>query len=389
MRTHRVHAAPQQLSADELRRRRHMFLGLHLGEQPGQDENDQRHVDGVDKEHPPRPLGIASGTTWEPRNPTRSYSGQAITFTFLEALESAPWLQDIAVAAFKVISPFVTPSEGPVPADVPNEPGSWTFAALGDYGAGTKHLAKVAANIAKSGAKLVITAGDNVYPTGRWQDYQRNWEPAMGEIARTRDFMPALGNHDMYKDDLRPFYAHFPHLKGLPYYTFTEQNAQFYALDGDEDLRVGSAQYRWLEQSLKDSKEPWKIIYLHYPVYGSSGKPNDINTALQPLMEKYGVQLVVSGHEHEYLRTKPIGGVTEVLTGGGGQRVYPFLGKRPAHLARRAAAYHHLEISVGATRLVVRAIDEDGNRIDTVEIPVDAVARAHQGVALLGAPAGG
>ena len=367
-------------SDGELRRRRTRIV---RGGGEGEDENPERHRAGVDKERPPRPLGVASGSSWEPRNPTRSFIGHSLTYRFLEALEAAPWLQDIAVGAFGVLSPLFRGTDVPTPADVPDEPGSWKLAAIGDYGAGTKHLGKVAANLARSGAKLVITAGDNVYPTGRWQDYQKNWEPAMGTIARTRNFMPALGNHDMYKDDLRPYFGHFPHLKGNAYYTFTEKNAQFYALDGDQDIRKGSAQYRWLEQELKGSKQPWKVLYLHYPLFGSSSKGNEIADAVQPLAEKYGVQLVVAGHEHNYLRSKPIGGVTHLLTGGGGQRVYPFLDKLPDHLAFRRAAYHHLELAVGASKLVVRAIDEDGRRIDTVEIPVDAVKQAKRGVRAL------
>jgi acid phosphatase len=324
---------------------------------------------------------------WEPREAIRSYAGHSLTWRFLESLEDAPWLQDIAVAAYSLVAPLFTRHDTRTPADVPDEPGAWRFAAIGDYGAGTTHLAKVAGNLAKSGARLIITAGDNVYPTGRWQDYQKNWEPAMGPVARSINFMPALGNHDMYKDDLRPYFAHFPHLKGLAYYTYREKNAQFYALDSDQDLRLGSAQYRWLEQELRNSKSKWKVLYLHYPMFGSSEDAyREISDSVQPLAEKYGVQLVVAGHEHNYLRGKARGGVTHILTGGGGQRVYPFLEKLAPHLATRFAKYHHLEISVGERKMVVRAIDEDGNRIDTVEIAADAVAQAHRGVAAL-APA--
>lgn len=369
---------PGHFTIDAARRRRRASVAGGGGGQ----ENPDRHRAGVDRERPPRPLGIASGAAWEPRDPTRSFAAHSLTYRLLEALEIAPWLQDVASAALRVVSPLVARDVNDVPPDVRDEPGSWKLAAIGDYGAGTTHLAKVAANLARSGAQLVITTGDNVYPTGRWQDYEKNWEPSMGPVARTRNFMPALGNHDMYKDDLRPYFGHFPHLKGNAYYTFTERNAQFYALDGDQDIRPGSAQYRWLEQELEASDRPWKVLYLHYPLFGSSAKGNEIADAVQPLAERYGVQLVVAGHEHNYLRSKPIGGVTHLLTGGGGQRVYPFMSKRPDHLALRKAEYHHLEFAVGQLKMVVRAIDEDGRRIDTVEIPVDAVAQARRGAAL-------
>ncbi|MCW2925329.1 MAG: metallophosphoesterase [Thermoleophilia bacterium] len=370
--------------AEDQRRRRGATVQLPavLG---GGGENGDRHAEGGDREHPPRPLGVASGTSWEPYEPTRSFAMNELTHEFLEKLEAAPWLQDIAAAAMGLIAPLVGGgTQAPPPPDVVDEPGSWHFAAIGDYGAGTTHLQNVVKNIEASHPRLVITAGDNVYPSGRWQDYQKNWEPSMGKLARSVPFMPSLGNHDMYRDDLRPYFAHFPHLQGLAYYTFTEQDAQFFALDSDQDLRAGSAQRKWLEESLKHSKSRWKVVYLHYPMYGTSLKQfDDIRTSVQPLLEKYGVQLVVAGHEHNYMRAKPQGGVYHLLTGGGGQRVYPFMGKMAAHLAFRAAVYNHLEFSVGKHTLVVRAIDDQGRRVDTVEIPVDSVAQAQRGASLL------
>jgi hypothetical protein len=347
-------------------------------------ENPHRHEPGRDRERPPRPFGVLPGMAWEPYEPTRSAAAATLTNRALEALEIAPWLQDVAAMAMRVVSPLFTRGDAPLPDDVPDEPGSWNFVAIGDYGAGTRQLQRVVANIAGARPEFVVTTGDNVYPTGRWIDYRNNWEPYVGPLARSVPFMPALGNHDMYRDDLRPYFGHFPHLQGQAYYTFTQDNAQFFALDSDQELREGSAQHRWLEQSLATSKQPWKVVYLHYPMFGSSTDSyKEISEAVQPLLERHGVQVVVAGHEHNYLRTKPIGGVTHLLTGGGGQRVYPFVSRQPDHLARRVAKYHHVEFSVGKERMVVRAVDQHGRRIDTVEIPVDAVAKARAGAALL------
>ncbi len=71
------------LAADELRRRRARAANAAEatggGGAPGEDENPQRHAEGVDRERPPRPLGVAPGSAWEPRNPTRSVAGHTIT----------------------------------------------------------------------------------------------------------------------------------------------------------------------------------------------------------------------------------------------------------------------------------------------------------------------
>jgi hypothetical protein len=321
---------------------------------------------------------------WEPREPERNPAKAELTAEFLEKLEAFPGIQRVAAAAISVIAKLKGIHDTPVPDDVPNPPGAWKFAAIGDYGAGTTEQAKVAANILRAKPELLITVGDNVYPTGRWTDYARHFDPPqfMGTLARSVPFMPALGNHDMYRDDLRPYFGHFPYLQGRPYYAFTHKNAQFVALDGDQDLRVGSAQYRWLEHELKTSKSKWKIVYLHYPMYGNNLEFPEITRAVQPLLAKYHVQLLVAGHEHNYTRAFPQSGVTHILTGGGGQQVYAFTQKAPAHIAHRVAKPNHVEVSVGADTMVVRAIDDDGNRIDTVQIPATwGAAQAQQGAA--------
>ncbi len=347
------------------------------------EENPTRHAPGVIKERPPRPLGVAQGMPWEPREDSRNAAYQSLTIEFLEFLDRAPKLQTIAARLIGLIYHGATRHDSPVPDDVADENGAWRFAAIGDYGAGTRHQARISANLLRFAPELVITAGDNVYPTGRWQDYAKNWDPPtlMGELARNTTFMPSLGNHDMYHDDLRPYFGHFPHLEGRPYYSFTHRNATFFALDSDQDLRVGSAQYRWLEGELKAASTTWKVVYLHYPMYGRDPRSfSEIREAIQPLLARYGVQLVVAGHEHNYQRSQAIDGVTHILTGGGGQQVFPFTKPQPGHIQRRAAAFHHVEMSVGESTMVVRAIDEFGNRIDTVQIPAQAPRDAQRGV---------
>lgn len=357
-------------------------------------ENKNRNKPTSDREHPPRPLGVQSGVAWEPRTATRSYFAANITARFLEALDPYPQLQNAASAAIRVFTNLrgTTKGDAPIPADVADPAGAWKFDAIGDYGSGTVHQSRVAANMLASKPELVLTVGDNVYPTGRWGDYVEHWDPPefMGTLARSVPFMPALGNHDMYRDDLRPYFGHFQHLEGRPYYTYVNKNAQFYSLDSDQDMRVGSAQYRWLEKELATSASKWKVVYLHYPLYGRDiNAYTELREALQPLLARYGVQLLIAGHEHNYQRSVPIQGVTHILTGGGGQQVYPFTqpqSKSP-WTARRADAFHHLEVSVGDDTMVVRAVDEFGKRIDSVAIPAGSpapVADAHAGAKTAG-----
>lgn len=61
---------------------------------------------------------------------------------------------------------------------------------------------------------------------------------------------------------------------------------------------------KWLEEQLKKSNARWKIVVLHHPLYSIKGSMNNLfqRTMFNPLVEEYGVDLVLQGHEHAYAR---------------------------------------------------------------------------------------
>jgi 3',5'-cyclic AMP phosphodiesterase CpdA len=71
-------------------------------------------------------------------------------------------------------------------------------------------------------------------------------------------------------------------------------------------------QLSWLEQRLRDSNAAWKIGYFHHPLFNGGkhhGPDVDLRSLVAPLFEKYGVNVVFSGHEHVYERLKPVHGI--------------------------------------------------------------------------------
>ena len=79
-------------------------------------------------------------------------------------------------------------------------------------------------------------------------------------------------------------------------------------------MSPGSPMYRWLQQDLAASKQSWVIAVLHHPPYtrGSHDSDNRLDSAgrmamvrehLVPVLEQYGVDMVISGHSHGYERS--------------------------------------------------------------------------------------
>jgi hypothetical protein len=110
--------------------------------------------------------------------------------------------------------------------------------------------------------------------------------------------------------------------------------------------------------------ERWRVVVLHHPPYsaGYQGSSTDVRRTFAPLFERYGVQLVVSGHDHDYQRSVPIHGVTYVVTGAASAT------RRTGDSGFTAASFswhHFVELAVDADRLVIRAVSQDARVADT------------------------
>lgn len=85
----------------------------------------------------------------------------------------------------------------------------------------------------------------------------------------------------------------------------------------DASKQNKEAQLRWIEKTLAASKEKWKIVIGHHPVYAQTPKDDseraDMQAALVPLFDKYGVDTYFCGHIHNFQHIQPAGSSTDYL----------------------------------------------------------------------------
>jgi predicted phosphodiesterase len=200
--------------------------------------------------------------------------------------------------------------------NLPLKADSVRFAVLGDTGTGDTAQGEVAQQLVRVRQSFPFTfallLGDNLYGSERPQDYARKFEvPYKALIDAKVEFHAALGNHD---DPNQRFYKLF-NLGGERYRTFRKENVRFFVLDSNY---MDPDQIKWLEKELQASGSDWKIPYFHHPLYTSStrGPVMELRTILEPLFVKYGVDVVLTGHEHTYERTKPQQGIHYFIAGG-------------------------------------------------------------------------
>lgn len=203
---------------------------------------------------------------------------------------------------------------------LPNRADSVKFAAIGDNGTGDRPQYDVAQQMTSAHTRfpfdLVIMLGDNMYGSQQPADFVKKFEqPYAPLLAAGVHFQASLGNHDR-SDNV--FYKHY-NMNGQRYYTYVRKNVRFFALDS---TRMDPDQLAWIESSLRDAREEWKICYFHHPLYSNAsrhGSSVDLRVLLEPLFLKHGVNVVFSGHDHVYERVKPQQGIFYFVSGSAGQ----------------------------------------------------------------------
>jgi 3',5'-cyclic AMP phosphodiesterase CpdA len=106
---------------------------------------------------------------------------------------------------------------------------------------------------------------------------------------------------------------------GQRYYSFVKKHVRFIILDSNE---LDRPQLAWFEQALSTAIDDWKIVVFHHPPYSDGGRHGsnvEIRVLLEPMLVKYGVPVVFSGHEHFYERLKPQKGITYFIEGSSGK----------------------------------------------------------------------
>jgi hypothetical protein len=199
----------------------------------------------------------------------------------------------------------------------------------------------------------------NVNPTAQpavWADFGRNVQAS----AAVRPWMPCPGNHEVEFHNGSLGYAAYLARYSLPdngspfaglWYRFRIGSALFISLSADDVIYQdcgpfisgpeplapaaltgnqviepgtslynrgysGGAQTRWLEQTLaqaaRDDGVDWIIVQMHQDALSSSrngnGSDKGIREAWLPLFDRYGVDLVLCGHDHDYERSWPVRG---------------------------------------------------------------------------------
>ena len=265
--------------------------------------------------------------------------------------------------------------------------GKFTFVAYGDTRTDPVEHAVIIQEILRLHPEFVLQSGDLVSDgknPAQWRQFAQITQPLRdAHIA----YYPARGNHDVG--------AYYPSVVTEPfdsgdtanklYYAFTRHRNRFIIVDSMEDYDPSSKQYAWLAAELAKARSTAvnTFVMFHEGPFsvGPHGSTPEAQQYLHPLFVKYQPTAVFCGHDHLYYRTQR-GGVTYIVTGGGGAPPYRLENRQVAipgdvyvndtdsagHALSEAhykpLIYHAIKCDVDGSRVTLTAIRPDGSIID-------------------------
>ena len=260
---------------------------------------------------------------------------------------------------------------------------------------------------------LWIMLGDNAYQDGTDTEYQAAVFETYPQVLRKIVLWPTLGNHDGHEADSATQSGPYYDIFSLPrngeaggvasgteaYYSFDYGNMHFICLDSDEtDRSADGAMMTWLAADLAANDREWVIVFWHHAPYSKGnydsdelGRSIDLRENAGPILERYGVDLVLTGHSHSYERSYLIDGhygLSDTFTDtmkknpGDGSATGDGAYQKPAAIGAphagavyvvagtagyvRPGPFNHPAMAVSIETLGSMVLDVDGSRLDAI-----------------------
>lgn len=227
--------------------------------------------------------------------------------------------------------------------------------------------------IAKFNPLAVFNTGDLVH-NGNNKNQWKQFDNITKNLRALFPYYPVAGNHE---NEAKYFYERFNFNNGKGWYKIVVKDYLFVLLDSNVKMDKNSEQYSWLVNVLENSidkqskKSRYKqvVLLFHHPLFSTGRHPEDekkLKPILLPLIEKYGIKIVFSGHDHCYEKSK-YKNTYFITTGGGGAPLYNQT-RNSKYSLKYLPVYHFVIMQDIGDKTILKVFDINLNIIDEIEI---------------------
>lgn len=217
----------------------------------------------------------------------------------------------------------------------------------------------------------------------QWNLFMQNASPVFSQIP----MMTVAGNHETVAEPetylkIMELPRNGPEGLEEEFYSFDYGNCHFVMLNSgflmkERQRELGQPAWeeelkkidKWIEEDLRNSKADWNIAVTHYPLYGMNDSDvvdDRMKVEWEPLFQKGKIDLVLCGHQHVYMRTEEVGGITYVMGNSGQRRSVYYDGENfPDYgVSLDSTNSNYQLIKVTEDQIMLTSYDEKGQIID-------------------------
>ncbi|MCM3766743.1 metallophosphoesterase family protein [Neobacillus niacini] len=260
---------------------------------------------------------------------------------------------------------------------------SFEFAVLGDTQSPSdlSLFDKILGDLNSKDMAFMIHVGDLIDDASKF----KQWDDALNTLSRydrirSTNLVATLGNHE-YMGDVNAQAARVifnstgngPDLDKGGTYSVDYHNIHISVLGFTSDDKVLEQQLQWLKQDVKQSDKPWKILVTHKPPYFTNpfGGNEIMKEKLVPVVDELGIDIVFSGHDHSYGRTKKLkngmddpNGTVYIVSGTTGLKHYDAVADEKFEYVNMDNIAVSLRAKVDKDRITIKTVTSDGEVID-------------------------
>ncbi len=275
----------------------------------------------------------------------------------------------------------------PTSGSTPQAGRPFVLAATGDGASGEANADAVTDLIAGWNPNMLLYLGD-VYNDGTETEFHNWYGTGSNRYSRFRSITnPTVGNHEyqgLQAPDYFDYWDNVPH-----YYSFNAAGWHFINLDSTSQYNQtapGTPQYDWLAGDLSTNTAVCTIAYFHHPVYnvGAEGESPRMN-GIWALLAEHGVDIVLTGHDHDYQRWYALNGqgeldpngMTEFVVGTGGHGIQDFIktdSRMVVGFNTPPTAFGALRMELNLDGAAFQFVNIQGNVLDSGSIPCSGAA---------------
>jgi len=209
----------------------------------------------------------------------------------------------------------------------------------------------------------LLYLGD-VYDSGTALEFDRNYRPIYGGTGEIT--APTIGNHE-WPNLATGYVPYWSSVRDTPpplYYAFSISGWQLISLNSNTP--ESGPQIAWLQHLIQATPRygNCRIAFDHHPFFSTG--PHGGLDALQVIFGalRENARIVLSGHDHDMQRFRPIGGIVQLVDGAGGAELYPFVSTDPRRVFGDDTHHGALRLVLSRGRAALTFVAQNGKPLD-------------------------